>query len=93
MKHTEGPWQVAYDPGKYIVVGCKESGICIIPNDGGKDEQIRKGNACLIAAAPEMLKLLSEAVVSVKMGLDLTCTGWHDRAAAVVEKIAQESEG
>ena len=61
MKHTPGPWQVAYDPGKYIVVGCKERGICIIPNEGGQDEQIRKGNACLIAAAPDMLEALKGA--------------------------------
>ena len=61
MKYTAGPWQVAYDPGKYIVIGCKERGICIVPNEGGPDEHIRKGNAYLIATAPEMLEALEGA--------------------------------
>jgi len=67
MKHTEGPWDVAFDTDKHILVGCKERGICIVPNEGGADEPIKVANARLIAAAPEMFEALETMVEMVEM--------------------------
>jgi len=67
MKHTEGPWEVAFDPWKHILVGCKERGISVIPNEGGLDEPIRVVIARLIGSAPEMLEALETVGEMVEM--------------------------
>ena len=91
MKHTPGPWQVAYDPGKYIVVGCKERGICIIPNEGGPDEHIRKGNAYLIAAAPDMLEALKGAKWLIESYVsDLTNNEEYRDVCEAIKKVRCE---
>jgi len=41
---------VAFEPGKSIVLGDGDRGIAIIPNDGGKREQERLANAHRITA-------------------------------------------
>ena len=54
-----GPWALAWEDGKHGVVGSTTEGklICIVGNatpDDGR-EPVRKANAQLIAAAPELL--------------------------------------
>lgn len=54
---TPGPWSLAWEDGKYGVVGSTTEGklVCLVgnnPDDGKNDE--RKANATLIAAAPTM---------------------------------------
>ena len=49
----------------------------------------QEANASIIAAAPEMLDLLMEAVARVEMGHDLTCTGWSDKAMDLVRGVIE----
>ena len=65
MSHTPGPWFLAWEDGKYGVVGsqCEGKLVCIVgnnPNDGRND--IRKANATLIAAAPDLLAACKAAI-------------------------------
>ena len=46
-------------------------------------------NCRVIAAAPDMLDLLMEAVARVEMGHDLTSTGWSDKAMDLVRGIIE----
>ena len=60
MSHTPIMLEVAFEPGKSIVIGNGERGIAIIPNDGGKREKERLANAHRITAlwnAAERLSL------------------------------------
>jgi hypothetical protein len=60
MSHTPIMLEVAFEPGKSIVIGNGELGIAIIPNDGGKREKERLANAHRITAlwnAAERLSL------------------------------------
>ena len=50
MSHTPIMLDVAFEPGKSIVLGDGDRGIAIIPNDGGKREQERLANAHRITA-------------------------------------------
>ena len=50
MSHTPIILEVAFEPGKSIVIGNGERGIAIIPNDGGKREKERLTNAHRITA-------------------------------------------
>ena len=66
MKHTPGPWFVNYlDGERYSIVDNKDmgafSGIAIVAfHDDAEGET--KANARLIAAAPELLEALKQAV-------------------------------
>lgn len=50
MNHTPIMLEVAFEPGRSIVLGNGERGIAIIPNDGGKREKERLTNAHRITA-------------------------------------------
>jgi len=61
MKDTE--WDVAFEPGKLIVVGCKAGIVCVIPNDERSlREKEKLETAYVISAAKEMQRALEEAV-------------------------------
>ena len=61
MKDTE--WDVAFEPGKLIVVGCKAGIVCVIPNDESRLHEKEKLEAAyVISAAKEMQKALAKAV-------------------------------
>lgn len=58
MSHTPIILEVAFEPGKSIVIGNGERGIAIIPNDGGEREQERLDNAHRITALWNMAERL-----------------------------------
>lgn len=58
MTHTPIILEVAFEPGKSIVIGNGERGIAIIPNDGGEREQERLDHAHRIAALWNMAERL-----------------------------------
>ena len=58
-QHTPGPWDLAWEDGKYGVIASAVGGklVAVVgnnPNDGLND--IRKANAKLMASAPDMLE-------------------------------------
>lgn len=59
MRHTPGPWEVGYPPGVCIVKSPLH-GIATLHIDGTQAE--REANANLIAAAPNLLEALKEAL-------------------------------
>lgn len=58
MTHTHIILEVAFEPGKSILLGDGERGIAIIPNDGGKREKERLANAHRITALWNMAERL-----------------------------------
>lgn len=67
MSYTPGPWEFIKAPKQNIIIGCKERGIAIIPNDDKKIEETKLANARLIAAAPELLdvaEMLWDLIIS-----------------------------
>ena len=58
MSHTPIMLDVAFEPGKSIVLGNGDRGIAVIPNDGGKREQERLDNAHRITALWNMAERL-----------------------------------
>jgi hypothetical protein len=69
-KHTPGPWELIWEDGKYGVIGAQTEKklVAIVgnnPDDGLND--IRKANAALIAAAPDMLAALEATEEYVQM--------------------------
>lgn len=79
-KHTPGPW-VYEGPRNSIIVWADdgESRICFMTSDGPAE-----ANARLIAAAPDLLKALKEAVY-VAHAYD-EHPGWLDAARAAIAK-------
>lgn len=71
--HTPGPWY--RDEDGFIVAGHGDSYVTVAsPNCGALDIDEREANACLIAAAPEMLTMLSDIRHMLK--LDSECFGY-----------------
>ena len=73
--HTPGPWHVRLGENYYHVHG--EVQVALVENWTVEDP---KGNARLIAAAPEMYKILREVLIDYKSdakieGRDLPLTG------------------
>jgi len=91
-QHTPGPWKLT-----------SRNGIpCILPNDGDREYLIgNKSNARLIAAAPDLLAALQDAVNDLAMsegafvceGRTRTSNGWERRLAAARAAIAKATGG
>jgi hypothetical protein len=85
-KHTKGPWSMEKRHGAFVVK----------PNDGDREYFLHhKGNALLIAAAPDLLEALRAIVWKLerkdsKSGTGEDCT-WAtiDRNDAVMEQARQ----
>ena len=84
---TPGPWRVqsdhsvrSYAPGHWAVADC-----------GGRR---REANARLIAAAPDLLEALREAMDSRAADMaDAAHPGWYDRARAAIAKASPSPGG
>lgn len=100
-KHTPGPWAVDDDnrPGmewnRHIVSG--DNAICFMAHSDGKDPEQDEANARLIAAAPELLEELRDAVETIKAmsGKDLSCDPHEDVSAfeAAIAKATGANHG
>lgn len=63
-KHTPGPWAVRHSVDVYSV-----SGRIIVAGDGAPPiNETDEANACLIAAAPELLRLLRRLADGIDLG-------------------------
>lgn len=70
-RFTPGPWQLAWEDGKHGVVGSTTEGklVCIVgnnPRDGKND--MRRANATLMAAAPDLLDACERLLIEAEMG-------------------------
>jgi Asp/Glu/hydantoin racemase len=82
QKHTDGPWKFRFesiDPEWAIVTTASGSIIANVNSD-----QRQKANARLIAAAPDLLAALKNAVAFPISG------NWYEEAAAAIAKAEAE---
>lgn len=92
-KHTPGPWFVTGAMTKYIEarIGCgmvqEVAAVGPTDADGGYGEQ-QHANASLVAAAPELLDALEDALHGVEGNhpLDADIHSWQDAARAAIAK-------
>ena len=67
--HTPGPWVLDYDKGQTRdILSLKHGGICAVRRAGRHDNATFAANARLIAAAPEMLRVVQLASDAVEAG-------------------------
>lgn len=71
-KHTPGPWEAVGMAVHQVSPGGREI-IFGAHNTRGGDEDERRGNARLIAAAPELLDALRETLRALESHLDESC--------------------
>jgi hypothetical protein len=76
IEHTPGPWELIWEDGKYGVIGATTDKklVAIVGNNphDGRNE-IRKANAQLIAAAPELLDALTKAQQTIENAVMAGC--------------------
>ena len=78
-KHTPGPWSSV----KYTGIIADSKNMRIARADSGGPAEVDEANACLIAAAPELLAALKEFVADIE-AIDETgaCLDWPDLAVS-----------
>ena len=85
--HTPGPWTIGEDEGTskaHEILG--KRGQCI--GCTASNESYEEGNARLIAAAPEMLALLTDWPINMPAE---AWNRWHTERRALLARIAGES--
>jgi hypothetical protein len=99
MSHTPGPWCVRDIPSKERYVGPSSDGgapsVAIIPARASRSDAEQAANARLIAAAPELLEVLSIALellhnVAPCTGQEDILSGCVDAARAAIAKATGE---
>jgi len=94
-KHTPGPW--AYSPQKGKPGHCnlaqvwRSDGKCLATLTSTKNEGEATADACLIAAAPDMLEAL-EKIAAFDDG-SVICTAKFDEMAAIARAAIKKSKG
>jgi hypothetical protein len=94
-QHTPGPWTTLKTFGGVTHIMAKNDK-SIATLRGYKHPY--STNARLIAAAPELLELLTDAFEESKKGIHfcnmpLISHVWHNRAQAVLQKVTGENDG
>lgn len=72
-KHTPGPWMPHHDKGRLYVETHRDDVICMVAKGLGTQED--QANANLIAAAPELLKVLRMARDNIAANLQVMVMG------------------
>lgn len=103
--HTPGPWNIATEKNKWIVIGCgewsdktnKPRAICFIPNGGKEDVEPeryakRLANARLIAASPELLEALEQISRAAKPFSPLDLTQTQDTVRMIAQAAIAKAE-
>ena len=95
--HTKGPWDFSWEiqPNGCPTVGSKGLMVCMVAHSA-KDPSQREtalANANLIAAAPDLLEALEDALDGVEGNhpLDADIHSWQDAARAAIAKARGES--
>lgn len=82
-KHTPGPWFQQNDKDSPYITTMSGGRIAYINNRSGSGEQA--ANACLIAAAPDLLEALQEILDSA----DSTSVGYDIAVKAIAKAIGE----
>lgn len=88
---TDSPWRLnPNDPA--MVVDCRGYSVALAASRSTPTE--RKANACLIAAAPELLALLQEIVDTREWHAidNVVCKRWDERCEEVIAKAKGEAK-
>lgn len=95
MSHTPGPWELAMSAdGCFILFGPKGRKLLTIPLDEQDEEKV--ANARLIAAAPELLEVIREAVDRAEREMakgrkaSPGLATWLEKARAALAKVRGE---
>lgn len=88
-KHTPGPWDFFTDKPAYSVGPSHNHSVARVfnPPGGERDEII--ANARLIAAAPDLLRLLKESVITVAE-THRPIEDWLNESRSIIRKIESE---
>jgi hypothetical protein len=84
MKHTPGPWMV--EGGGFVGGPVGYGRICQFWNKFEEDFRNADANARLIAAAPELLRVLKAALYQTGCDGDLCGYVWHEEAREIIAK-------
>ncbi|WYX18930.1 hypothetical protein WJ973_23815 [Achromobacter xylosoxidans] len=99
--HTPGPWKVfdsMVDSETYGIDGADGTAVVFYGYKDTEDGIRKKADAVLIAAAPELLNLLSEAVQLQRkhygdgMMLHMEMAAWVEKASAAIAKAKGEQQ-
>jgi hypothetical protein len=86
--HTHGPWIIDHNlnhPNKPLVILGRSGNLTIIISDGLGDGPEAEANARLIAAAPELLAMLTEATRISDSGRVMPCDTIRAARAAIAK--------
>lgn len=98
-KHSPGPWTwrrystadvELVGPGRVFIDDLRAAdGSTVIADDSGRDMDVRMADADIIAAAPEMLALLREALSDPIDALQVAA--WLERVRELLKRLDGES--
>jgi hypothetical protein len=101
MKHTPGPWTSKRPQPRVQInlkaIYCENLGyqVAFVNSDSRSIEENAHANARLIAAAPELLDALKEALVQIDNQCDVSVDEWlfcRDKARAAIAKATGETQ-
>lgn len=90
LDHTPGPWAVDYDKrrdGADQVLEPTGKTICFMAS--GLDADTAYANVLLVSKAPELLKVLKEALRVSGCDGDLCGKEWHQDAIRVIHEVEE----
>lgn len=77
-KHTPGPW-ISAEPYPYGVQVSSTNGyVCRVSESGKKSTEEQRANARLIAAAPDLLAALEDAIAKMKQYIPKAAQGYDN---------------
>jgi len=85
-EHTPEPWAAAKTDG-YVVCELTE-GWFVIATEADPNKYSPETDASLIAAAPDMLKMLEDIALEIRRGQDIS--EWYSEIAETIEKAKGE---
>ena len=87
-EHTPGPWAAAKTDG-YVVCDLT-AGWSVVATEADPNKHSPEADAWLIAAAPDMLKMLEDIALEIRRGQDIS--EWYSEIADTIEKAKGEQE-
>lgn len=100
-KHTPGPWTVDGPPWNQVVWSSAENRVCFLAHSNGLDDERDIATGRLIAAAPELLDAVRDALAVLRTAskqlsedhrLVLSGRGWGWQTLAKLEGIVAKIE-
>ena len=89
-KHTPGPWHVA-DDDPYAIRSDDWGGIGFVHNEPAENKEImamKEADACLIAAAPDLLEACRRSIMALAANDAPNCEAAKECKAAIAKATA-----